>query len=220
MLTSLFRALCALAVGILLVSNPTEMTSLLVQIIGGLFIFSGLLAFVGYYVARYRIRLAQKRLAALADVGSDAITLPLPSSVSLIVGVGSVALGVFLILNPSMFIHILLYVLGALLILLGFYQVSALIGFRRVLPLTFSLFVTPILVAAAGVFVIFKPMEASALPFTILGVGYILYGVAECFFSVRARRFRQHLEAEQVAIQDITDAEVIEPSLPAPDRLP
>ena len=49
---SILRSLCALLVGFLLLSNPTEMTVLIVQIIGGLFAFSGLTAFIGYFSSR------------------------------------------------------------------------------------------------------------------------------------------------------------------------
>ena len=44
----IFRAVCALSVGILLVSNPERMTGLLVQVIGGLFLVSGLVSLVSY----------------------------------------------------------------------------------------------------------------------------------------------------------------------------
>ena len=205
--TYILRALCALAVGFLLVSNPTEMTAVLVQIIGGLFILSGIIAFIGYFITRFRTHQARQRLAALADVSAAEIHIPSPSTISLIVGVGSVALGVFLILNPSLFIHILMYVLGALLVLLGFYQLTTLIVARRVAPLSFSLFVLPVLVAAAGVFVVCKPLQAAALPFVILGVAYILYGVTELFYGLRLYRFQRQWEADQAAIQDVKEAQ-------------
>ena len=38
----IFRAVCALLVGILLVANPERMTGLLVQVIGGLFPWSAM----------------------------------------------------------------------------------------------------------------------------------------------------------------------------------
>ena len=49
----IFRAVCALIVGILLVANPEGMTTLLVQVIGGLFIVSGLVSVINYFVVRY-----------------------------------------------------------------------------------------------------------------------------------------------------------------------
>ena len=37
----IFRAVCALLIGLLLVSNPERMAGLLVQVVGGLFLISG-----------------------------------------------------------------------------------------------------------------------------------------------------------------------------------
>ena len=208
--TFILRAVCALAVGFLLVSNPTEMTSVLVQIIGGLFVLSGLIAFIGYFTTNYRTKRARQRIAALADVESANIRIPSPSTISLVVGLGSMALGVFLILQPTMFIHILMYVLGALLVLLGFYQLVSLISFRHMAPLAFSLFVMPVLVAAAGLLVVFHPMEAAALPFIILGVAFILYGVTEFFYGLRIYRFQRLFESQPLPEATVvTDAIVV-----------
>ena len=49
----IFRAVCALLIGLLLVSNPERMTGLLVQVIGGLFLISGLVSLINYFIIRY-----------------------------------------------------------------------------------------------------------------------------------------------------------------------
>ena len=49
----IFRAVCALLIGLLLVSNPERMTGLLVQVIGGLFLVSGLVSLINYFIIRY-----------------------------------------------------------------------------------------------------------------------------------------------------------------------
>lgn len=49
----IFRAVCALLVGLLLVANPERMTTLMVQVIGGLFLISGLVSIINYFVIRY-----------------------------------------------------------------------------------------------------------------------------------------------------------------------
>ncbi|MBQ7494859.1 MAG: DUF308 domain-containing protein [Bacteroidaceae bacterium] len=215
----ILRAVCALAVGFLLVSNPTEMTGLLVQIIGGLFVLSGLMAFVGYFTTSYRTQRARQRLSALADVSAADIRIPSPSTINLVVGTGSMALGIFLILKPALFIHILMFVLGGLLVLLGFYQLVVLIGARRVAPLSFSLFVAPMLVAAAGILVVCYPMQTASLPFIILGVAYILYGVTEFFYGLRLHRSRQQWEARQNTIPHVTEVEAIDVTDVQPDEL-
>ncbi|MBP3829567.1 MAG: DUF308 domain-containing protein [Bacteroidaceae bacterium] len=205
---SIFRALCAMLIGFLLVSNPTEMTVLLVQIIGGLFIISGIIAVIGYFINSSRVRKAEHRAQALADNpagdGAATDTVIIPSRMTPIfpfAGIGSVAFGVFLLCFPAQFVNYLMYVLGALLILVGITQIITLVRLRDLAPISWSLFILPLLVTAAGIFIILKPLEAAALPFTILGIAYIIYGVTEFLFGIRFYRFRRRLEAEMSAAE-------------------
>ena len=204
---SIFRALSALLVGFLLVSNPTDMTVLLVQIIGGLFALSGVVAVVGYFVSRSQYRRAVRRAAELGD--------ELPSQSRLVpmfpvVGIGSLAFGVFLLCFPRQFVGYLLYALGGLLVLIGVWQIYVLINSRKFAPLSWSLFCLPVLNIAAGLFVLCFPNQAVTLLFTILGVGYILYGVSEFFFGVRFYRFRRLYETELERMAEVCEAEAVE----------
>ena len=187
---AIFRALCALLIGILLVSNPTEMTVLLVQIIGGLFAVSGLLAIIGYFTARIR----QSGFRPVFPI----------------VGVGSLLFGAVLMLWPEKFVDFLMYVMGGLLVLIGVGQIANLINYRKFSPLSWSLFVLPVLLAAAGVLVIAYPIEAASVPFTILGVAYIIYGVGEFLLGIRFYRNRRLFDAAQKGLHDVQDAEVVE----------
>ncbi len=187
---AIFRALCALLIGILLVSNPTEMTVLLVQIIGGLFAVSGLLAIIGYFTARIR----QSGFRPVFPI----------------VGVGSLLFGAVLMLWPEKFVDFLMYVMGGLLVLIGVGQIANLINYRKFSPLSWSLFVLPVLLAATGVLVIAYPIEAASVPFTILGVAYIIYGVGEFLLGIRFYRNRRLFDAAQKDLHDVQDAEVVE----------
>ena len=186
---SILRSLTAMLVGFLLVSNPTEMTELLVQIMGGLFALSGLIALVGYGISRYR-----------ANENS-----PAPSALYAVVGVGCLAFGILLLLMPVTFIDMLMYGLGVLLVLIGISQISTLIAYRKVAPLTWSLFILPVAIIAAGCFVVLHPLETASLPFTILGIAYICYGVTEFMngwrfyrYIRKAQRLAEELPTEPV----------------------
>lgn len=195
---SILRSLCALLVGFLLVSNPTEMTVLIVQIIGGLFTLSGIIAFIGYFTAKVR---------------ATGFRPVFP-----IVGLGSVALGVLLLLMPMQFVNILMYVLGVLLCLMGVGQIISLISNRTFAPLTWSLFVMPLLIIATGIFILLRPIQAASLPFMILGGAYIFYGVIEFIFGFRFYRYRriydaaaaEQAAAEQEAAEAAREAEAVE----------
>lgn len=81
----IFRAVCALLIGLLLVSNPERMTGLLVQVIGGLFLISGLVSLINYFIIRYSDKVPVKPVFPM-------------------VGLGSLLFGVFLGFFPGLFI--------------------------------------------------------------------------------------------------------------------
>lgn len=66
----IFRAVCALLIGLLLVSNPERMTGLLVQVIGGLFLISGLVSLINYFIIRYSDKVPVKPVFPVVGLGS------------------------------------------------------------------------------------------------------------------------------------------------------
>lgn len=192
---SIFRALCALFVGFLLVSNPAGMSLLLVQVIGGIFAASGIVAVIGYFTQRAR----QSGFRPVFPI----------------VGIGSVAFGLFLLLFPGEFVNILMYILGALLILIGIGQISGLVINRTVAPLSWTLFILPVLTTLAGVFVIAYPIAAASIPFTILGIAYLVYGAGELIIGIRFYHFRRLFDATMAAqaaqeANEVSDADAVE----------
>ena len=157
----IFRAVCALLVGILLVSNPERMTGLLVQVIGGLFLLSGLVSLVSY------------AMICLSDKSGMRPAFPL----------------IFLIFFPALFVTYLMYVFGFLMVVGGVNQIWNLFRLRRLIPFRWYVLLAALVITGMGVFVLFKPMESAALPFILLGVNFILFGIAELVNGVRWRKY-------------------------------
>ena len=208
---SILRALCAMLVGFLLLSNPEDMTPLLLQIIGGLFGVMGLITLVSHYVNRYRFLKAQRRAAA---AGLDVLDIQPFSPVTPFVALGSIAFGALLIVFPQYFVMALMYVLGALLILFGVVQAVGLIRFRHIAPLGWSLLLFPLLLVGAGAFVVTRPMQAAALPFIVLGAAFIVYGVAEFCLGIRYYHYRRIFDARMAEAEEIVEEEETPSSLP------
>lgn len=202
----IFRSLCALLIGFLLVSQTDKMPTLLVQIIGGLFVFSGILAIIGFFNTRRQLRKAE---LLANEQGNTFESRPTLLPMFPVAGIASIALGALLIALPAEFVNILMYVLGGLLVLIGLVQIVALIRYRKIVPIDLTGFIIPVAIIAAGIFVIVKPLEAAALPFTILGIAYIAYGVSEFFFGIRLYRLKRLIEATSPE-NDIVDAEAVE----------
>ena len=94
--SSVFRAICAIAIGILLIKFPDNTVTWMTVAIGILFLLSGVISLVVYVhakknVSEYKITDAEGRVVA-----GEKPTFP-------IVGVGSIILGLLLALTPNIF---------------------------------------------------------------------------------------------------------------------
>lgn len=166
----IFRSVCAVLVGCLLAFNPQQITTLLVQLIGGLFFLSGLGSLLNYVRWQY---VKNTNYAPLFPV----------------VGVGSLLFGLFLVFFPSYFITYLMFMLGGLLVVAGVSQLGVLLNYRRVMPLMWITTVVPVLVLCVGLYILFQPMDSASMPFVVLGIASIVYGVFEMINGIRLNRY-------------------------------
>ena len=107
---------------------------------------------------------------------------------------------------PAFFVGILMYVLGAVLVLAGISQIVNLSAARSWTVVPGGFFVVPVLVLIAGVVVLFNPFTAATVPFIILGVSSIVYGLSDL---VNIIRFRQKKDIQTPIIEDVTPIEDI-----------
>ncbi len=195
--SSIFRALCAIVIGAMLIKNPDSTVKGITIAIGVLFLVSGVISCVVYFNARIH-----STENAVYDAEGRLITAGRPTFP--IVGLGSTILGFVLALMPSAFVTSLMYVLGAILILGALNQFLALVQTRKIAKLSFWYWVCPSLVLLTGVYVMVKPMETAALPLLIIGWCLLFYGVTECvnaFVIHRCKRF-----VAQMAQRDAADS--------------
>jgi len=207
--SSIFRAMCAIIVGVLLIKFPKDGVTWLTVAIGVLFLISGIIAVIAYmnarkHAAEYTIMDNQGRV-----IRGGQPTFP-------IVGAGSIILGLTLALTPGIFINGLMYILGAIMILGGLNLLISLISARRFGSIHWGFWIAPSLVLLTGLFVILKPMETAEMPLLILGWCSLLYGVTELvnalkIHSVRKAANKQAEEMErQRKLEEETTAEEIE----------
>ena len=179
---ALVSSLCALVIGILLVVRPDIAVNYLIIAIGALFLIPGLVGMLSYF-----------SVWKTKSFDKNQWYIPL-------VALGSIFLGVWLILSPSFFVEILMYVLGVLLVLGGIGQLANLIAARAFVPVPLGIYVVPVLVLAAGVTVLFNPFATAELPFIVLGISSIVYALMD---MVRLLRFHK----KDKNIQDVTPIE-------------
>lgn len=184
--SSVFRAICAIAVGAMLIKNPDSTVKGITIAIGILFLVSGVISCVAYFNAR--LHSAENEV-----YDADGKLLVGGRPMFPIVGLGSVILGFVLALMPGAFVTSLMYVLGGIILLGALNQFMVLIQARKfaTLPLWFR--VCPTLVLLTGLFVMIKPMESASLPLLIIGWCLLFYGVTECINAFKIHQYRKKM---------------------------
>ena len=196
--SSIFRALTAIVVGVLLIKYPDDGVTWLTIAIGVLFLISGIIAMIAYLNARKHVS-----EYTITDQEGHVITGGQPTFP--IVGVGSIILGLTLALTPGVFVHGLMYILGAIMILGGVNQLISLVAARRLGSVPLGFWVAPSLILLTGLFVVLKPMESAELPLLILGWCSLLYGVTELINALKIRSIRKQADRQREAIQRQTE---------------
>ena len=170
--SSLFRAICAIIIGVLLIKFPDNTVTGITIAIGVLFLISGLIACLAYlqakrHISDYKIYDAEGRLVA-----GDQPTFP-------IVGIGSIILGLVLAITPTSFVSALMYIIGIMLVLGAINQYMALLAGRRYGHIGIWFWIMPTLILLTGLYVMVKPLAPLSTAMLVLGWCTLLYGVAE-----------------------------------------
>ncbi len=176
---ALLRAISAVLIGCALVAWPEAAIVYLVMTIGVLFLVPGAFAIVSYFTRKREVEMM----------------FP-------IAGLGSLLFGLWLIVTPSFFVSILMYVLGVVLLMAGINQLVSLTAARQWATIPWGLYVFPVLVLIAGLVVLANPFEAATVPFILLGVSSVVYGLIDLW---RLWKYRQPLKQA-----DIEDAVILE----------
>ena len=223
--SSIFRAICAIAIGIMLIKYPDNTVTWITVAIGILFLLSGIISMIVYvnarkHVSEYKITDAEGNV-----ISGEQPTFP-------IVGVGSIILGAMLALTPNVFITALMYIIGGILILGAINQYMNLVNGRKFGKIGFGYWVFPSVILLIGLYVIIKPMAPASMAMLILGWCSLLYGVTEMINSLKfhsdKRKYAKAQEIpvaeeiveEAVTVEETTAEEVTEPATPSDEHLP
>ena len=224
--SSVFRAICAIAIGILLIKYPDNTVTWITRAIGVLFLLSGIISMVVYYhtLRQYSKQESLPGGAYITDAEGNRIAIPKPTFP--IVGVGSAILGLLLALTPDIFVKGLMYVIGGLLVLGAINQFMNLLSARHFGKISFGYWILPCIILLTGLFVIIRPMDPPAIAMLILGWCTLLYGVTELINALKIhnekRKFAKAQEipvAEEVADESPAPIETTEANEP-PSELP
>ena len=181
--SSIFRALCAIVVGALLVKYREQTVTWITIAIGVIFFVSGVISTVAYLSAK---RQATKEGVEIYDAKGNRLTRPVPPFP--IVGIGSI-------------------ILGALNL---FFNLAAATRFSSIGCLWWVL---PVAIFLVGITALVKPSTIASAPLFIIGWGMMAYGTVDLVNTIKIHRCRKAFEkaqqgndeADVVTIEEITD---------------
>ena len=163
----MIRAISAIVLGVLLILGPKNAIFYVVIAIGILFIVPGLISLISYFTSERTKR---------------------PEIPVLLAGIGSLLFGVILVSVPYFFISVLMYLLGALLLLGGIEQIVNLIRARKKTTVPMLFYIAPLLVVMAGILVLLNPFKTLETLFILVGVTCLIYGVMEFVHWLKFKR--------------------------------
>lgn len=202
--SSLFRSVCAMAIGVLLIKYRDNMATWLVIAIGVLFFLSGVVACVAYYVQKSRALKQKASGVEVFDANGNSVSPSMPSIP--VAGVGSVILGGILAFMPVSFVNGLVYIFSAILILGAINQFVSLVAANRIGRVGWIFWVMPSLLLIASIFAIAHPQQVVSDSFFFLGWVMLIFGVVECINALKVHRIRMHA-AKEVSVPDAVEVE-------------
>ena len=173
--SSIFRAVCAIIVGVLLIQYREQTVTWITIAIGVLFFLSGVISLASYWAAKRNAEKMQGQI--LSDSNGKPIMGMMPKFP--LVSVGSLILGLLLALMPQVFIAWLMFILAFILILGALTQFVNLASAAKMGRVGFLFWLFPSALLLLGLLVIIKPSAIASAPLFIIGWGMLIYGVVE-----------------------------------------
>lgn len=173
--SSIFRAVCAIIVGVLLIQYREQTVTWITIAIGVLFFLSGVISLASYWAAKRNAEKMQGQI--LSDSNGKPIMGMIPKFP--LVSVGSLILGLLLALMPQVFIAWLMFILAFILILGALTQFVNLASAAKMERVGILFWLFPSALLLLGLLAIIKPSAIASAPLFIIGWGMLIYGVVE-----------------------------------------
>ena len=194
--SSLFRALCAIVVGVLLIQYREQTVTWITIAIGVLFFLSGVISLASYYSAKRNYEKMQGML--IHDANGQQISGMRPNFP--LVGVGSLILGAILALMPNVFIAWLMFILSVILIMGALTQLANLASAAKMGRVGIVYWLFPCAILLLGILAIIKPSAIASAPLLIIGWAMLVYGVVECINAFKISNNRRKWNAMHVNV--------------------
>jgi uncharacterized membrane protein HdeD (DUF308 family) len=174
--TGPFRALIALATGVVMIVYKEQAMDLVVKIIAAFLLASGLVSLA--------VGLRKKN-----DSSSKLMTFN---------AVVDVLIAALLFLFSGAVANLIIYLIGFVVLGFGIFQLIALISANRVSKVGIFALVMPVLVIGAGAFLLFNPEFIKSSVSLVAGIALLIYGASELLSSWKMKKAIDEYEITRV----------------------
>lgn len=192
---SILRSCCAIAAGVVLVQYREQAVMWITVGIGVVFFISAVISFIDYMASRKNRDEQVELFDAQGRKMRQQCKRPFP-----VVAVGCGILGSVMALSPNTFVGGLMFVLAALLIAGGAYQLFSLSLATRFARVGFVWWVLPVVILLIGLLALIKPSVIASAPLLIIGWCMMVYGVVDLVNALKIHRCKKQFDkAEEVS---------------------
>ena len=181
----LVRGIISIIIGITVIVAPGLSLATVMQVLGALMVVDGIIALLVNYYGKNK---------------STFLIVPR--------GTTNLFIGIILLIFPSLLINVFVFVIGLLLVLAGFSQLTNIIGGRSTLGFSWGLTIISLVALIAGIVLLTKPFESAEAILTFFGVIVSIYGIGEVIWSVKIRKVQKQNSRKGTDVID-TDYEEI-----------
>lgn len=169
MINNIIRGSLVALVGILLIVLNESVMPLLVRLLGVVFFLPAFISLVNLYMKRKG-------------------TPMFPMLMMNVINIGSVILGILLMLFPVAFLEFFVILLAVMLLCFSLLQAYAAISMCRSLKQGLGLLATPVLLLVMSIVLLFNPFEAISTATLIVGICLVVSGGSDIVISVLTTR--------------------------------
>lgn len=169
MINNIIRGSLVALVGILLIVLNESVMPLLVRLLGVVFFLPAFISLVNLYMKRKG-------------------TPMFPMLMMNVINIGSVILGILLMLFPVAFLEFFVILLAVMLLCFSLLQAYAAISMCRSLKQGLGLLATPVLLLVMSIVLLFNPFDAISTATLIVGICLVVSGGSDVVISVLTKR--------------------------------
>lgn len=169
MINNIIRGSLVALVGILLIVLNESVMPLLVRLLGVVFFLPAFISLVNLYMKRKG-------------------TPMFPMLMMNVINIGSVILGILLMLFPVAFLEFFVILLAVMLLCFSLLQAYAAISMCRSLKQGLGLLATPVLLLVMSIVLLFNPFDAISTATLIVGICLVVSGGSDIVISVLTKR--------------------------------